>query len=787
MKTSYFDRVTSTTPIHKSFDTWEELVSFVGKHRFDYKHKRDVPLFSPAEYRPGSPRLKVNVARVHFGAIDIDGVSDENLDLILERVSGLRFLFYTTWSHASEKPGNSARLFFPLTRPVETVEWSTFWPRLRAYFLNLIDESCSDQSRVFYLPSAPAHMADAAVWYENEGEPFDVDALLRASSLELPISVARVPVTREALSEWVQSLRSGSASDYRTWLRSSLRFLLSGDPLAQEGERDNTIFKLVSAIVQRFPHATAESIAELFADSCVAMGFEHKQVLEKAQRLLDAQEVEQAKEQTQALEQKRAQIRFAFNSNREVPYSADELAAFAKDAGCTEAEFARRWVLQKDNSFWFFVNGSYRGPYTISEIMGVAPLLLAPASSAGVDVNIVTKTGVRVMTGPELAANFGQVVSHVALDMIAQRYSFDQKTSTLIEAPCPRRLIDAEDHPVVAEWLRLLGGPEHNVLLDWIASITRLSEPCSALYLEGSKGAGKTLLAHGLASIWTEHGPTSLEDAFSAFNSTLIGCPVVLADEVMPTDFQGRARTGPLRQFVQARQRTLKRKFLPDSTLRGCIRLVLAANNREMLSSNEQLTVNDIEAIVDRVLHIHVTDEPAMFLQRHRITPDEIASHALWLSQTRKVDSSHRFLVTGSRTDLHRSLTTSSGLRSAVCHWLVAYLHEPHKVDVTKTRLIRKYDGSLYATSRGLIRHWPTYETNQDPPPIGPLSKALSGISIKKRLLKAGDGRPTWFWQVDPENLCAWAEDNGYAERSQVLDLIRQTQAEVNADAAERN
>jgi hypothetical protein len=238
-------------------------------------------------------------------------------------------------------------------------------------------------------------------------------------------------------------------------------------------------------------------------------------------------------------------------------------------------------------------------------------------------------------------------------------------------------------------------------------------------------------------------------------------------------------RTAELRQFIQARSRPLKRKFLPDSDLRGCTRLIITANNRELLVSQEHLTGSDIQAIVDRLIYVYCPPNAAHYLNhlgmkvvRSFVSKDLIARHALWLSENRAVTRGKRFLVEGADSALHRALTTASGMRSAVCNWLVDYLLQPQKVDSLNHQLVRVDGGDVLATSRALARWWQLYETNERPPPAGRLSQALSGLSKAKRQMRAGDGRRTNYWVIDEENLITWAEANGYATRESIKEAL---------------
>jgi hypothetical protein len=129
-----------------------------------------------------------------------------------------------------------------------------------------------------------------------------------------------------------------------------------------------------------------------------------------------------------------------------------------------------------------------------------------------------------------------------------------------------------------------------------MAAATFLNEPCAVLYLEGAKGVGKTMLAAGLSRLWTLNGATDLEQALAAFNGSLCHCPLVFGDEHVPTDSRGRMRTAEIREFVQAHMRVLKRKFMHPQPMMGCVRVILAANNKNLIHTTESLTQHDVQA-----------------------------------------------------------------------------------------------------------------------------------------------------------------------------------------------
>lgn len=782
IRISVFESTTSVEAIVREA-SWEEMSLLFTSHSFDFASKLDAPMFSPAEFK--GPRSKVNAVRAHFGVIDIDKQPEDRVVKLIERLrnSGRSFVFYTTWSHHeyTQRGLVGARLVFPFDRPVESWEWDEFWPRMNKDHDDLADPKCKPLSMVYYLPSAPAGTEDLAIVDVNYGKPYFVGG--PAKPTEVKVHTRHISVSD--LQAILKDLKHARAAG-KVWFRSHLHKLISGESLAEPGERDDTLWKLACCILDERPSADPDKLAALFAPSLQVMALEARDcptVANIADKIRRKQQ-EKAEDQVAATvsdnDERKRMIRMAFDlQERDWPYTPQELAEFSRSLDCGVEDLRQFWIIQKDASYYVFVAGRYRGPFTFAEVEKAAQQYLAPAHSAGVELYTMSVRGdIYPKDAKHLVRDYGTLAQTVYVDMTAQRSYYDRHRRVIVEAPCPMRVSEPVFSPEVDKWMRLLGGEQASKLVDWLSVATKLDEPCAAVYLDGMKDVGKSLFAEGVARLWTDRGSVALADAMSAWNSTITGCPLIFADEAVPKDFRGMTRTGELRAFIQARTRTLKRKFLADAIFRGCIRLVLAANNSDLISTGEQLTVNDIEAITDRVLHIDCTQarEARDYLKslgkqrvRQFVEEDEIAKHALWLRDNHVADTSHRFLVAGDRSRMHRRLTTSSGLRSAVCNWLVAYLLEPQKIDATGSYLVRVSDGALYANVRALSKHWQMYETNVDPPQTGALSNAISGLSTgeKKQFIDGQENR-TWYWKIDQDNLVAWAEDSGYASKENI-------------------
>jgi hypothetical protein len=200
----------------------------------------------------------------------------------------------------------------------------------------------------------------------------------------------------------------------------------------------------------------------------------------------------------------------------------------------------------------------------------------------------------------ELVDEYGTVADHVVIDLAAQQSHYDDKTRTLHYSTCPMREIEPRYVKEVDEWLTLWENASR--LKDWLAVSMLISRPCAALYVEGTKGAGKSLIAMGVSRLWTEHGPSLLKNVIGSWNDDLLKCPIVFADEVLPDSLRRGGNSGTLRSFIQETKRSLTVKHMPNRQMVGAARLILAANNESLLETDEHLTTEDIAAIAERYL-----------------------------------------------------------------------------------------------------------------------------------------------------------------------------------------
>ena len=721
--------------------SWLELLQWLGPHRTQYKDKKEVPLFSPAEWPPGAERLKKDVLRIHFGVLDFDKLSLERFEELKLRGA---FYFYTTWSNAEAAKKNqwAARLVVPFSRPVSMLEWPKVWQKLNATFGSMADPACKDASRFYFLPSAPKQ--EECLVEIGEGEAFDVE------TRPVEVQAEGRQVTRLELEDFAGSLQRKKSEHLRN-MGVRLSKILAGHVFADIGERDDVIHKLSCILVERWPDANPKTLAGHFASSLAVMAEQDDApTLEDVEAKIHRHWVFLGEER----EKRKSE---SFTRGRTEPYSDEELARWAEEAGVTTAGFKRRWLIQYKSAYYVFRDGTYSAAMNREALVPFCRIALAPAP---VELEKMTKNGVRSKTVDDLMYDYGTGVEGVRVTM-TQSSRYDNKTNTFIERILPLRVLKGEENKAVGEWLYLLAGNEIESLLDWISVVTRLDEPAAALYLYGAPGIGKSLLALGLGRLWSEKGPTIYHTISGNFNEGLERCPLILADEGLRSK-----DTRSLRELIQARHHTLNRKYQPTVPVDGSVRIILAANHMQMVASDENLTRHDIAAIIDRILFIPGQDKAAIFLKEQSthqwMHDDVIAKHALWLKETREVKQTGRFLVSGHHSPEFLSrLMTQGGVRSAICSWLTDFWCRPERFNATGSKQIRWQGGKLLVSSRGLFDFWDVYKTGVRQPDRRTIADALDAISSGLKIrLRDGNRGVDGYWDVSLIYLREWAEQN---------------------------
>lgn len=609
-----------------------------------------------------------------------------------------------------------------------------------------------------------------------------------------PVSVVSAPMTRYSASKFTTDgevkIKSNvsvepkpttksavlARAEMKAWLKKHkkpwAKAILRGEAFGAPGERDTMINEVCATIGFKDPDTDPEALLEILRLSLVEMADAahcdkdpYDVALEKLSRHQATARQERAEKEKQDAEIREIVARKArvitdqTTAQTEAQggkYTAEELQSFYTKQDCSSMEFEKRWIIQRGETFYVFVDGKYMPPLSRGELEGSLPRDLAPAP---VELTIETaQGGMRYKKTAELLRDYSTVARHSEANMTVSDSYYDHRTQTFVEAACRRRPLKAREDKQVHAWLLLLGGDRAELLLDWIATITELDRQTCAVYIVGKPGDGKTMFAEGLARLYTTGAPTELESVLGNFNESLLHCPIIFGDEKMPSQL---GNSGTVRQIIGSNSRQLKRKFRTEADLVGAIRLILAANNDTLLNFEESLSAWDQEAVAKRFLYVMPSPKCGAYLRalggrtgtNDWITGDRIACHALWLKETRQVVRGDRFLVEADSKALSRMLATQGKWPGLVCEWICKHIYQPSVA--VKASAIQIGDGKIYANATELGNLWSIYLTNQAAPTAGLLGRTLSKLSTDK--IRLGTQR---YHVLDVETVLDWADRN---------------------------
>jgi hypothetical protein len=526
-----------------------------------------------------------------------------------------------------------------------------------------------------------------------------------------------------------------------------------GQAWASAGARHTVALELTMALARTHSYLDPESVGAFFAPAAAATGPEFcgDYIAKMFAGAVARQQQEQHGRKVAELAAANKAILAATRGTRQGPYTPEELRAWS----------GRPWLLQRDGAYFTFVDGTYRGPYTAREALPAIWRDLSPAEVAGaVELEQLNGRGTLSHKPLErLMKDYGQVLSAVEYSYL-QETAFDPKQSKLTLQTARPANREPMEHPGVGEWLDLLGGQP---LRDWLSYVLLLDRALPVLLLTHAKGAGKSALAAGLARLW-EHGmPASAERVFGRFNGDLLHTPLVFADEEVPADDRGRQRSSTLRRFVQEHRRTIEAKFLPNMMLEGHARLIIAANNMDVLHVNESLTANDLAAISERILHIPVHDGAAKFIEdvgherfREWILSGVLARHVSWLAAHAAPVPNERFLVKSPSPHAAQTLATGTTWSSEVCAWLMKFLEHPERLQQRADPICKHVfvkQGKLFVYSAVLTQHWDAYGDPRLQATARHIGRALAGLA-SGRTTPAGVSLRV----IDQDMLATWAE-----------------------------
>lgn len=728
------------------------------------------------------------VTHATIAAFDVDGVDPKAFDTLLAdlRSRDLAYAWHTTFSHMDltknpgEPPGRY-RLFLPISEDIPAVHWK----HARAAMVQEVfgtgpvqpDRQANDIARLLYIPSVPHERRDHYAWDRFEGKPLNTQALIGIGRT-LPVSVTGgrtltlVPQDITSLSQLYKRRRGFSGATHE-----SLKALARGNPYADPGRRETATRDLTWQIAREYPQATTESVCAVFEPSLQLMEHDHPDGcptledvayrFESALEKIDYDKRQQLRGIDEELEEKLLRIMYGFPRG---PASKEEIEADAKSLGLTINDYLTSGLVLRTNKQIFcrdIARGMYREASDQTAKGVIAQYLVAIES---VDLMHTSDKGLRPKPLDQLVSDYGRsMTGGVVYDLTIPDTRVDFQEGRIRVSPCPLMFKEPIYDAWTDDWLERLGGDQYERLIDWLAMYTKLDQPLPALYIEGAPNTGKSLFGSALASLYGDGLFVEADTIFGneSFNADLNRNPLVVADEVFPRTFRGEPDTEALRKFVQDRKKTYKRKYMGNTAIYGCHRVLITANHPNALTQHgaSGLSKADFEAIGDRLIHICTGDDVSAWMRDQVVPPEYVtggvfARHLLWLRENHKPPMRGRFWVPGSCDGLLHRMATTGSVAEGVCEILLQCLDGAE--NMTKTQgAVAIHEGDLVVVARKLSHCWRAFFGTENPPKPNTLNNALNSlITDRKQIMVKGQRKRVGV--IDIDRLADYAENVGH-------------------------
>jgi hypothetical protein len=625
------------------------------------------------------------------------------------------------WGFWTSRGG--ARLLYRLDVPVSPEEWEPIAAGLVETLNRLFaavglrqraDIACTQWNRLFRLPNTVRdgfRTADDHYYLSDcqPGESLPAASLPRgvpqstsyASGHGAPIPVRRIP---DALPDELEAaalierqdpqtgrMRLTSwASDAKQSLRGREYYsaLFEHAPLADIGSRDTTLYKAVSSVVSLlYGHfgTTPVHVYGLFLNVVKGLApdagtpnwfvslwhkVRHAWALEEARgqaEQIRKAEIETAKlstlgKMTMGMAKWFPHPDLTVNPASGLP-TAQALPVVTRHAIAMLNNGREFYVMAPDGRYWPMVLAAGALIPAIRRLLGEDVI---PTQHIGKDGTA------RDLTPVELVNHFGTIVSEVIYEPGEVEGGVlrwpDTDRAKLVITPFSRNpeLTPAYD-PLVDHWLLLMFGAEQKLRVErWLAWALAFEEgPIACLSVVGPSGCGKSMLAAGLRETLRTPASCSFDEIAGDWQYGILRSPFVFADEGVGSP--GLMRSHPsdvFRRMIGRSDVTANRKNLAPVSVSIDARLLMTANNLKLirsLTANRDLTPEDREAIMVRLLHVEARQEAATWLNSQggrrftrgwisdgRNSDYVLARHLLWLHSRRHAyGADARLLVEG--------------------------------------------------------------------------------------------------------------------------------------------
>lgn len=655
---------------------------------------------------------------------------------------------------------NGARLVYLLTHPVPVDQQEPLTRGIIKRFRDdglLLDDSCSDWTRLFRLPwverdgiltwegsedgivppvtmmEFPEHVLDLAM-IKPEGKSLYSQASMPVQELDLP------QPTPQQVQDELYVPETGKASDWNLRCKKLLRgatcyeAIYEGKPLAEPGSRHKTIHKAVGECCNRLflmDGITPEKIYALLYKP-VSDFIPDMQTRDWTralwQAVLSVWQKELGKEAARQheIETQKAGAALVLQRIREGMRQWSTAAELA-----LEDEYGDHWLRQRlifvnTKGHGWIINRDGQVHFDCITSRDVFPVLIKQHGlQQAIPIERLSNKGYIPIPVNEILKSHARLISAVEYHCSPIGNSIkdiDGKYPIVRLVPYERRKdLTPTYSAYVDQWLQYLFGEHYDIAVAWLAWALAIEEgPICALSVRAAPGVGKKMLAQGLAECFT-HGKCAGDRVFTRFNDELLDSPIIHINEGMPKMPPGGASIADtFRKLVGGDGTKVEAKFSALVYVTIPFRILITANNAEViatLSEHRDLSIEDQQALGQRLLHYNLGPEAAHWLKSKggaKFTagwiagdagdPSDftVAKHFMWLHAMRKYPSpGSRFLVEGTADGIVQRMATSSGSAPIVIEILVDMLERNNG-----QCLGLAYDevGSPYMTTMGVVR-----------------------------------------------------------------------------------
>ena len=748
---SYFDNIYSSEAQPRT-SSWRDLARSLSEVASTHLKKTSLPCMVVGHIPKGLSRRNDTIESIDALVLDIErpkaGYLSEKSNYIrrledaLVALEPYDYVLHTTFSHTPDEP--RLRVVMPLSKSIGPADYKSAMSGLNNLTGGVADRNAQKPAQALFLPFCPPERLSEASGHINEGKPYDFNAPLAQEIVEL----------RSLLGEGIG--RAPMDAEKRAACRSVLR----GTPYAQEGNRDNMALAITWHLARSYTEETMpsfEAFEAVFRWSTSAMGSDAPcmdNLWSKFTRGLSAK--------TDLVEEEGTPETVLIDE----PVEGDSFSPLC---------------LYK-NAYYVAKRG---GGYSRALVRDELPLAIQTHLKGRVPLTYMNQSGeTKSLPISKVITNNGHLLEDVVIDLTAQQAYLEN--NVLHEQALPWPVLEPRFDPEIDQWLGLLGGTRSDSLRDWLSIFHDLNRLLSCLIIMGEPGAGKTLLAMGLASRLGADSPSSQKSLTGHFQGELAKCPLVHIDEEIIDSSYNRSFLASIRSELSVTERMVNRKYAPPSMLKGAMRCIITANHLPF-KQKDASTRQDLEAIAQRFYWVTATKEAAEFLAnipsatKNWWRKEGIARHIRHLEETRTVDYTQRFGVPGESERLADLINISVEWNAWVTEWICSGVLDGFKR--LNTNSDTRYGAfiknrKIYVRANVLIRSWTTYLPDMGVKPnTRPITDALKGVSaglMKPGTLGVDLNNRYRFYEIRPSPLIAWLEETGTGSLEEFTDALDQ-------------